>query len=102
MQVAMERVASARGLMVVVRPSNDMLPSPLFLLLSSAPPRTMMDEEDAASSVTDVDCDVASASRPTLALFDLDLLVVAPDDDPPPPPPPPPRRIVAICLAELL
>jgi len=90
MQIAMESVASARGLMVI--PNRDMLPSSsLLLLLLDAPPRMMIGA--ASSLVVDVDvlsfdCDVAARIT-----FDLDLRVVPDDDDPPP------RAIVATYLA---
>jgi len=86
MQIAMESVASARGLMVI--PSRDMLPSSSLLLLLDAPPRTMIGA--ASSDVLSFDC---VAARTPCALFDLDLRVVPDDDDPPP------RAIVATCLA---
>jgi len=88
MQIAMESVASARGLMVI--PNRDMLPSSsLLLLLLDDPPRMMIGA--ASSDVLSFDCDVAA--RTTCAPFDLALLVV-PDDDAPPP-----RAILATYLA---
>jgi len=87
MQIAMESVASARGLMVI--PNRDMLPSSSLLLLLDAPPRMMIGA--ASSDVLSFDCDVAA--RTTCAPFDLAFLVVPDDDDHPP------RAIIATYLA---
>ena len=96
MQIAMESVASARGLMGIWWLNRDMLPSPSSsLLVDPLPPRMMMGAAVSMFVVVDVlsfDCDVAACDTTSCApLFDLHLLLLVGA--------PPPRAMVATNLA---
>lgn len=96
MQIAMERVASARGLNceVVVEGEDDPPRVMMDAVISSALFVTVdVDDDDVLLSF---DCDVAAWTTTFCAPFDLDLRVAADEDDAPPP-----RAIAATNIAGL-